>query len=131
MVGGSRLSASSAGGVGVVDGEEGLQPQSLPPHQCPAQKVTVEQALKIMEQKGLNQLPVVSAPRLIVGVATLAGIRGMIGKEEISFSDQIKTAVSTNFKWVSLGTNLRTLSRILDTNHFALVVHHQKLCETL
>ena len=94
-------------------------------------KVTVEQALKIMEQKGLNQLPVVSAPRLIVGVATLAGIRGMIGKEEISFSDQIKTAVSTNFKKVSLGTNLRTLSRILDTNHFALVVHHQKLCETL
>ena len=93
--------------------------------------MTVEQALKIMEQKGLNQLPVVSAPRLIVGVATLAGIRGMIGKEEISFSDQIKTAVSTNFKKVSLGTNLRTLSRILDTNHFVLVVHHQKLCETL
>ena len=57
-------------------------------------KVTVEQALKITEQKGLNQLQVVSAPGLFLGVATLAGIRGMIGKEEISFSDQIETTVS-------------------------------------
>merc|ERR1712110_800321 len=83
-------------------------------------KVTVEQALKIMAQENLNQLPVVSAPGLIVGVATLAGIRGKIGKGEISCSDQIKTAVSTNFKKVSLETNLRTLSRALDTDHFAV-----------
>ena len=93
--------------------------------------VTVEQVLKIMAQEGLNQLTVVSASGLIVGVVTLAGIRGKIGQGEISCTDQIETAVASNFKKVSLETNLRTLSRVLDTDHFAPVVHQQKLCETL
>ena len=93
--------------------------------------LTVEQALKIMAEENLSQIPVVSALGLIVGVATLAGIRAKIGKGEISCNDQIKAAVSCNFKKVSLETNLRTLSRVLDTDHFALVVHHQKQCETL
>lgn len=93
--------------------------------------VTVEQVLKIMAQEGLNQLTVVSASGLIVGVVTLAGIRGKIGQGEISCNDQIETAVASNFKKVSLETNLRTLSRVLDTDHFAPVVHQQKLCETL
>ena len=93
--------------------------------------LTLEQALKIMAEEALNQVPVVSAPGLIVGVATIATIRAKIGKGEISCKDQIETAVSSNFKKVSLDTNLRTLSRVLDTNHVALVIHQQKLCETL
>ena len=93
--------------------------------------LTVEQALKIMAEENLSQIPVVSALGLIVGVATLAGIRAKIGKGSISCNNQIQTAVSSNFKKVSLETNLRTLSRVLDIDHFVLVVHHQKLCETL
>merc|ERR1719500_2649453 len=89
--------------------------------------LTVEQTLKIMAQESLNQLTVVSASGLIVGVVTLAGIRGKIGQGEISCNDQIETAVASNFKKVSLETNLRTLSRVLDTDHFAPVVHQQKL----
>merc|ERR1711974_122531 len=102
-------------------------PASVFPSPSASNPRCVEQALKIMAQENLNQLPVVSAPGLIVGVATLAGIRGKIGKGEISCSNQIETAVSTNFKKVSLETNLRTLSRAMGTDHIAVVVHHLKL----
>ena len=93
--------------------------------------LTVEQALKIMAQEGLNQLPVVSSAGVIVGVATLAAIRVKLGRGEISCSDQIETVVNINIKKVSLETNLGTLSRVLDIDHFALVVHHQKLCKAI
>ena len=45
--------------------------------------LTVEQALKIMAQESLNQLPVVSCAGVIVGVASLAAIRVKLGRGEI------------------------------------------------
>jgi len=39
----------------------------------------------------------------------------------------VETAVYTQFKKLSMDTTLCRLNRILDTDHFALVVHNQRL----
>ena len=43
--------------------------------------------------------------------------------------DPIQKATYSTFKKVNLETTLGKLSRILDSEHFALVVHSQKLCK--
>lgn len=43
--------------------------------------------------------------------------------------DPVEKAIYTTFKKVTLDTTLEKLDRILDKEHFALVVHSQRLCE--
>jgi hypothetical protein len=43
--------------------------------------------------------------------------------------DPIEKATYNTFKKVTLDTTLGKLNRILDSEHFALVVHSQRLCE--
>ena len=45
------------------------------------------------------------------------------------FNDPIQKATYSTFKKVNLETTLGKLSRILDCEHFVLVVHRQKLCK--
>ena len=44
-------------------------------------------------------------------------------------SDPVEAATYSTFKKLNLDTTLSKLSRVLDTEHFALVVHNQRLCE--
>ena len=43
--------------------------------------------------------------------------------------DPIEKATYNTFKKVTLDTTLGKLNRILDSEHFALVVHSQRLCK--
>merc|ERR1712204_36020 len=71
--------------------------------------VTVEQAVEIMVKEGFDQLPVLTA------------------KGKIHSTDPVEAAVYTQFKKLSLDTTLSKVNRILDTDHFALVVHTQRI----
>ena len=41
----------------------------------------------------------------------------------------MEAATYSTFKKLNLDTTLSRLSRVLDTEHFALIVHNQRLCE--
>lgn len=89
--------------------------------------VTVEQAVDIMVKEGFDQLPVITAGGRIAGVATLGSLKAKLLKGKISSSDPVEAAVYTQFKKLSMDTTLARVNRILDTDHFALVVHSQRL----
>ena len=46
-------------------------------------------------------------------------------------TDTVSKAVYTTYKKVTLDTTLNQLNRILDKEHFALVVHQQRLCKEI
>ena len=91
--------------------------------------VTVEQAVEIMVKEGFDQLPVLTAKGKILGVATLGSLKAKLMKGKICSTDPVETAVYTQFKKLCLDTTLSKLNSILDTDHFALVVHKQRICK--
>ena len=91
--------------------------------------VTVEQAVEIMVKEGFDQLPVLTAKGKILGVATLGSLKAKLMKGKICSTDPVEAAVYTQFKKLCLDTTLSKLNRILDTDHFALVVHKQRICK--
>jgi len=89
--------------------------------------VTVEQAVDIMVKEGFDQLPVMTPKGQIAGVATLGSLKSKLLNGKIHPTDPVEAGLYTQFKKLTMDTTLARLNRILDTDHFALVVHTQKL----
>jgi len=88
--------------------------------------VSVVQAIDIMSREGFDQLPVITKDG-IVGVATMGSLKAKLLKGQLQSDDPISKATYSTFKKVNLETTLGKLNRILDSEHFALVVHSQRL----
>ena len=91
--------------------------------------LSVEQTIDIMNSEGYDQLPVISSDGKIEGVATLGSLRAKALKGNVMKYDPVVKATYNTFKKVTLETTLEKLDRILDKEHFALVVHSQRLCK--
>eukprot|EP00096_Caligus_rogercresseyi_P013011 TRINITY_DN567_c0_g1_i3.p1 TRINITY_DN567_c0_g1~~TRINITY_DN567_c0_g1_i3.p1 ORF type:complete len:562 (-),score=171.51 TRINITY_DN567_c0_g1_i3:138-1823(-) len=89
--------------------------------------LSVEQTLSIMNREGYDQLPVIDEAGVISGVATLGSLKSKLLKGKASLNEAIHSAIYTTFKKVNLDTTLEKLDRILDKEHFALVVQSQRL----
>jgi len=89
--------------------------------------VTVEQAIDIMVQEGFDQLPVITESGKIVGVATMGSLKAKLLKGKVNGTDPVEAVTYSTFKKLNLETTLSKLSRVLDTEHYALVVHNQRL----
>merc|ERR1711936_259412 len=89
--------------------------------------VTVEQAVDIMVKEGFDQLPVITGSGKIVGVATMGSLKAKLLKGKVNATDPVEAVTYNTFKKLNLETTLSKLSRVLDTEHFALVVHNQRL----
>ena len=63
-------------------------------------------------------------------MVTVALLMNLLVKGKLKFTDPVGKAVYTRFKKVSIDSTLGQLSRMLDTDHFVLVVHQQRQCET-
>merc|ERR1712066_325709 len=96
-------------------------PLSVLPH------LSVEQAITIMNEEGYDQLPVIDETGKIEGVATLGSLKAKVLKGKVMPTDAVDKAAYHTFKKVTLDTSLEKLDRILDKEHFALVVHSQRL----
>jgi cystathionine beta-synthase len=90
-------------------------------------ELSVEQALSIMNNEGYDQLPVIESSGKIAGVATLGSLKAKVLKGNVLRNDSVIKATYKTFKKVTLDTTLEKLNRILDKEHFALVVHAQRL----
>jgi len=89
--------------------------------------VAVEHAIDIMVKEGFDQLPVITESGKIVGVATMGSLKSKLLKGKVNATDPVEAATYSTFKKLNLDTTLSKLNRILDTEHFALVVHNQRL----
>lgn len=89
--------------------------------------LTVDQTLEIMDKEGYDQLPVIDETGTVCGVISLGNLKSKILKGKVFGTDTVAKAIYTTYKKVTLDTTLIKLNRILDKEHFALVVHQQRL----
>ncbi|KAM4887484.1 cystathionine beta-synthase isoform 2-T2 [Thomomys bottae] len=87
--------------------------------------VTCEHTIAILREKGFDQAPVVSEAGAILGVVTLGNMLSSLLAGKVQPSDQVCKVLYKQFKPVRLTDTLGALSRVLETDHFALVVHEQ------
>uniref|UniRef100_A0A8C2FU88 Cystathionine beta-synthase n=1 Tax=Cyprinus carpio TaxID=7962 RepID=A0A8C2FU88_CYPCA len=87
--------------------------------------VTCQKTIKILKEKGFDQAPVVDEAGLILGMVTLGNMLASVLAGKVKPSDSVRKVLYKQFKQIHLTDNLGKLSRILETDHFALVVHEQ------
>ncbi|CAL8322524.1 unnamed protein product [Merluccius merluccius] len=87
--------------------------------------VSCQTTIRILKEKGFDQAPVVDESSMILGMVTLGNMLSSVLAGRVKPSDPVSKVLYTQFKKVSLTDNLGKLSRILETDHFALVVHKQ------
>uniref|UniRef100_A0A665WGT6 Cystathionine beta-synthase n=1 Tax=Echeneis naucrates TaxID=173247 RepID=A0A665WGT6_ECHNA len=87
--------------------------------------VTCQKTIKILKENGFDQAPVVDEAGLILGMVTLGNMLASILAGKIKLSDKVSKVLYKQFKQIRLTDDLGKLSRILETDHFALVVHEQ------
>ncbi|GAB6024294.1 hypothetical protein CHUAL_008986 [Chamberlinius hualienensis] len=89
--------------------------------------VTCQEAIKVMNQEGYDQLPVVDDSGSVQGVVTLGNLMSKLLANIVGPDDSVAKILYKQFQKISLNTTLGKLSRMLTTDHFALVVHDQML----
>uniref|UniRef100_A0A3Q2YNI9 Cystathionine beta-synthase n=1 Tax=Hippocampus comes TaxID=109280 RepID=A0A3Q2YNI9_HIPCM len=91
--------------------------------------VSCQRTIKILKEKGFDQAPVVDESGVILGMVTLGNMLASILAGKIKLSDPVSKVLYKQFKQIRLLDNLGKLSRILEIDHFALVVHEQIQCK--
>ncbi|KAK0133382.1 Cystathionine beta-synthase [Merluccius polli] len=87
--------------------------------------VTCQKTIKILKEKAFDQAPVVDDSGVILGMVTLGNMLASVLAGKVKPSDPVSKVLYKQFKQIRLTDNLGRLSRILETDHFALVVHEQ------
>jgi cystathionine beta-synthase len=88
--------------------------------------VTIQETLNLLSREGFDQVPVIDEHGLIAGMATVGHMMSEIMKNRVKATDTVAKAIYKQFKQITLDTSLGKLSRMLDTDHFVLVVHGQR-----
>lgn len=87
--------------------------------------VNCNTTIKLLREKGFDQVPIVSESGLVLGMVTLGNMLSSVLAGKVKQSDPVTKVIYKQFTQVHLDDNLGKLSRILETDHFALVVHEQ------
>uniref|UniRef100_A0A6Q2WWJ8 Cystathionine beta-synthase n=1 Tax=Esox lucius TaxID=8010 RepID=A0A6Q2WWJ8_ESOLU len=87
--------------------------------------VNIKKTINILKEKAFDQAPVVDESGMILGMVTLGNMLSSVLAGKVKASDPVSKVLYKQFKQVRLTDNLGKLSRILETDHFALVVHEQ------
>ncbi|XP_066563015.1 cystathionine beta-synthase b isoform X2 [Amia ocellicauda] len=91
--------------------------------------VTCQNTIEILKEKGFDQAPVVNDSGVILGMITLGNMLSSVLAGKVQPSDPVSKVLYKQFKKIQLHDNLGKLSRILEIDHFALVVHEQIQCD--
>ncbi|XP_066997097.1 cystathionine beta-synthase-like protein isoform X2 [Anabrus simplex] len=89
--------------------------------------VTCQEAVDIMKKEGYDQLPVVDDSGSVQGMVTLGNLMSRMVNCRALPTDPVEQVLYRQFRKINLDTTLGRLSRILDKDHFVLVVHSQRL----
>ncbi|XP_053409022.1 cystathionine beta-synthase-like isoform X2 [Mercenaria mercenaria] len=91
--------------------------------------VTICETLELLNKEGFDQVPVVDKDGTIQGMVTVGNMMAQVIKSKVQKSDPVSKVMYKQFKMVQMDTSLGQLSRMLDTDHYVLVVHGQKQYE--
>lgn len=89
-------------------------------------KVNIQETLSLLNREGFDQVPVVDEHGIVQGMVTVGHMMSQVTKGKVKVSDPVSTALYKQFKTVTIETTLGRLSRMLDTDHYVLVVHDQR-----
>ncbi|XP_022596448.1 cystathionine beta-synthase-like isoform X2 [Seriola dumerili] len=85
--------------------------------------VSCQKTIEILKEKAFDQAPVVAESGVILGVVTMQTILSSVSAGKVKPSDAVSQVFCKTFKQVHLTDSLGKLSRILETDNIALVVH--------
>ncbi|XP_055608355.1 cystathionine beta-synthase-like protein [Uranotaenia lowii] len=88
--------------------------------------VCIQEAVKIMKESQINQLPVVEADGTIKGMVYLPNVMGKLLNKLAKLSDPVSRAIFKQFVKVDRSDAIGHVSRILEKDTFVLVVQKQK-----
>ncbi|XP_046402229.1 cystathionine beta-synthase isoform X2 [Ischnura elegans] len=89
--------------------------------------VSCQEAVDIMRKESYDQLPVVDESGAVLGMVTMGNLMSLMVHSRAKPGDEVQKVLYRQFKKVSMDTTLGRLSRILEGDHFVLVVHSQRL----
>ena len=89
---------------------------------------TVDRAVKLMEQHGFSQLPVIDAGVPVGSISENAVVQAM-GSEDLSSISQskVRSLMEDSFPTVSPSTSMGTISHLLESYHAVLVMEMGKV----
>ncbi|XP_048254534.1 cystathionine beta-synthase-like isoform X3 [Haliotis rufescens] len=88
--------------------------------------VTIQETLELLNREGFDQVPVVDEAGCILGMVTVGNMMAQVVKNKAKSNDPVSKVMYKQFKQIHMDTSLGQLSRMLDTDHFVLVVHNQR-----
>ena len=91
-----------------------------------APTMKIQSATEIMNRTQFDQLPVVQEGS-VLGMVTLGNLMGKMVSGKVTPDSPVSDCIYGQFKKLSLTSTLGELSRILDRDYFALIVHCQYL----
>lgn len=91
--------------------------------------VTIQEALDLLNKEGFDQVPVVNEAGTILGMLTVGNMMSQVVRSKVKPSDEVSCVMYKQFKKVRMDTSLGHISRMLDTDHFVVVVHDQRQYE--
>lgn len=89
--------------------------------------VECQEAIDIMNKEGFDQLPVMDEHGDVLGMITLGSLMSKLVSGKVKPTSIVAEALYSRFHKVQLDETLGNLSRILEKDHFVLIVHEQKL----
>lgn len=88
--------------------------------------VTIQDALKLLRREGFDQVPVVDDTGNVTGMLAVAHMMLLVTKGKVKVTDTIDKVIYKQFKQVTVDTTLGSLSLMLNTDHYAVVMHSQR-----
>ncbi|KAH9488768.1 hypothetical protein Btru_059705 [Bulinus truncatus] len=90
--------------------------------------VTIQETLDLLNKEGFDQVPVVDESGVVIGMVTVSNILFRIIKHGVNRSDPVSKVMHKQFKQIHMDTSLGQLSRMLNIDHFVLVIYNQRQC---
>jgi len=91
--------------------------------------VTISETLELLNTEGYDQVPIVDGEGTVLGMVTVGNMMSQVVKSKVKGTDPVSKVMYKQFKQIQMATSLGQLSRMLDTDHFVLVMHGQALYE--
>lgn len=99
-------------------------PQKFPMTILPT--VTCGDCVDILKREGFDQIPVVNVNGEIEGMVTEGNLMSQLIRKKVAKKDPVARVLYKRFKQVTAATTLGEVSRMLDREHFVLVVSAQR-----
>ncbi|CAI8049770.1 Cystathionine beta-synthase [Geodia barretti] len=87
------------------------------------EQVTCGEAVKLLQEKQIDQVPILTDNGDVLGMVTLSNLTTKMVRGQANTSDPVTSVSYTQFRKVMPNTSLGQLSKILEKDHYAIVMH--------